>query len=151
LRAELRVLLQDNDPEVRLIALKAMEAHSVMVAGPFLAMRVRAPSFSRLPLEERKQAFSTLSALAPGRTESICLEVLDDARLMSSSIHEETRAIAAETLGRIGSSEKVLSILDDLSRRRWKNTERVRLAARRALSTLASRGISSEGADEELT
>jgi HEAT repeat protein len=149
LRTELRLLLQDKDPGVRLVALKAMEDHTVLAAGPFLALRVKSPHFGKLPIAERQQAFATLATLAPGRTEAICLEVLEDARLVASAGHEETRAIAAETLGCIGSSRRTLKFLDDLAKRRWKNTERVRQASREAIARLEERGIALNSGEAE--
>jgi hypothetical protein len=139
LRVELRSLLQDNDLEVRLAALEAMQEHRVMVAGPFLAMRIRSSVFAKLSATEKRQAFSTLATLTTSRTEAICLEILADARLVTSSEHEETREIAAEILGQFGSSSQVVDVLSDLSKRRWKNTERVRNAARDALRRIELR------------
>ena len=62
-------------------------------------------------------------------------------------MYEETRAIAAETLGKIGASGKVSTVLSELAKRRWKNTERVREAARRALEMLKQRKV--KPADKE--
>jgi serine/threonine protein kinase len=148
LRNELRLLLQDQDHEVRLAALRAMEAHAVRAAGPFLALRVRSPAFEKAPLVERQQAFATLARLAPSRTEAICLEVLGDARLVATTVHEETRAVAAETLATICTSPRSIEVLRDLADRRWKSSEQVRAAARRALARIEVHGMAARRASE---
>lgn len=149
LREELRALLQDRDAEVRLTALALMAEHRVRVAGPFLAVRVRAPAFERLPPLEKRQSFATLAALAASRTEAICLELLEDTKLVTSAGHEETREIAAETLGLIGASSRVVAALTKASGQRWKSTERVRTAARLALDQVERRLASGGAAPPE--
>jgi serine/threonine-protein kinase len=142
LRLELRKLLEDKDAGVRLAALKAMERYGIRVAGPFLALRVRSPDFDSLPVEERRQAFQTLVALAPARAESAALEVVKDRRLVSPDAHEVSRELATELLGRVGVAPETLAALEELKSARLRNSDRVRAAAAIALEVFKKRAES---------
>jgi len=139
LRIELRGLIEDHEASVRLAALQAMEHHNIRVAGPFLVLRIKSEAFDKLPFEERKQALSTLATLAPNRAEPVCLELLNDQRMVSSEAHEQTRAAAAEMLGRISSSRQVIAVLEDAATKRWRSSERVRSAAKAAMEQVGAR------------
>jgi serine/threonine protein kinase len=132
LRLELRALLEDPSSEVRIAALRAMHDHAIRVAGPFLVLRIKAPGFDRLDYEERRQSLHTLSLLAPSRAEAVCLELLAEARMVTSEAHEETRALAAEVLGTVASTPESMAALENASTARWKNSERVRISATHA-------------------
>jgi HEAT repeat protein len=131
-RAELKALLGDHDPGVRIAALRTIARYQVRVAGPSLVLRIRAPEFDKLPIEERRTALETLAALAPSRAEAVCLELLAEAPIVTSDAHEETRALAADMLGRIAASPEVLDALGAASKGRWRNSERVRTSASHA-------------------
>ena len=146
LRLELRALLEDREPDVRIAALKAMEQYAIRVAGPFLVLRVKAPQFDSLPPAERRQAFQTLVALAPTRAEAAAVDVLKEGRVVSTDAHEESRAIAAETLARVATTAEALAALTEFSTARWKNSDRVRAAAQKALDELGERAARAEGA-----
>jgi HEAT repeat protein len=139
LRIELRGLIEDHEASVRLAALQAMEHHNIRVAGPFLVLRIKSEAFDKLPFEERNQALSTLATLAPNRAEPVCLELLNDQRMVSSEAHEQTRAAAAEMLGRISSSRQVIAVLEDAATKRWRSSERVRSAAKAAMEQVGAR------------
>jgi hypothetical protein len=132
LRLELRALLEDPSSDVRIAALRAMHDHTIRVAGPFLVLRIKAPGFDRLEYDERRQALHTLATLAPLRAETVCLELLAEARMVTSEAHEETRALAAEVLGVVASTPEAMTALDNASTARWKNSERVRISATHA-------------------
>jgi hypothetical protein len=123
IRQALRAMLEDWDPSVRLAALQSIGQYRVKVAGPGLVMRIKSPEFDTLPSEERREALRTLFSLTGNRAEALCLELLADTRLVAVETHEQTRAIAAEAL----------AALEGASRGRWKNSERVRIAATQAL------------------
>jgi hypothetical protein len=139
LRLELRTLLEDRESGVRVAALRAMEQYNIRVAGPFLVLRVRGPGFDDLGLDERRQAFQTLSVLAPTRAESVALEVVNERRLVSSAPHEESRELAVDVLGRLGTTAETKSALTELSTARLRNSERVRVAAGKALEAFNAR------------
>jgi hypothetical protein len=139
LRLELRALLEDTEPEVRVAALLAMQQHGIRVAGPFLVLRIRSPAFDKLPLEERRQALATVCTLAPSRAEAVCLELLKEGRVVTSDAHEETRQLAAEALGRIAVSAEALEELERAATARWRNSERVRAEADRARERVRER------------
>jgi hypothetical protein len=95
-------------------------------------MRIKAAGFDKLPLDERRMALDTLAALAPARAEAVCVELLGDARMLTLEAHEETRALAAQTLGKVATTRDSLRALEVASNSRWKYSERVRSSARQA-------------------
>jgi hypothetical protein len=137
LRLELKGLLEDAHGEVRLAALRTIEKHKVRVAGPSLVLRIKSPKFDSLPVDERRQALDTLATLAPRRAESVCVEILEDARLLTSEAHEETRLLAVGMLGRIGESQEAKAALERLAGARWRASLRVREAAESAQARIS--------------
>ncbi len=139
LRLELRALLEDDEAEVRIAALRAMRQHGIRVAGPFLVMRIRDDKFDRLDYREREEALRTVSVLAPTRAEDLAVELLSGTRMMSSEAHEQSRVLACEVLGDIAHSKEALDALQTASTQRWKSSERVRNAAANALKEIEAR------------
>jgi HEAT repeat protein len=139
LRLELRTLIEDPDPSVRLAVLRTMTRYGIRVAGPFLVLRIRSPIFDTLPVDERREALDTVCALAPNRFEAVATELLRDTRLLSSDAHEETRALAAEALGRSARGTEAVQALSEAEKRRLRGSARVREAAARALQQIAQR------------
>ena len=90
------------------------------------------PDVCPASLAAAAQALHTLSVLAPTRAETVCLELLGEARMVTSEAHEETRALAAEVLGTVASTAEAMAALDMASTARWKNSERVRISATHA-------------------
>jgi hypothetical protein len=133
MRLEMRALLEDSEPGVRLAALRAIAKYSVRAAGPSIVLRIRRQTFDLIPIEERRQALETLNALMPSRAEAVGIELLLDNRIVSSEAHEQTREAAADLLARHGTTEEARAALVTASRGRWRNSERVRMAAARGL------------------
>lgn len=140
-RVEIRPLLEDPDPQIRLAALKIMARHRIRHAGPSLVMRIRTPEFDELPVEERRQCLETLHALDPGRTESLALDLLRSRRFLSSDAHEQSRELAAELLGQISRDAETVKYLREEGQARWKNSHRVRQAAQIAIQRIERRLI----------
>lgn len=136
---ELRQLLEDPSPEVRLAALHAIAEHEVKVVGPALAMRIRSEHFDELPLQERALALDALAKLLPSRAEDVAVELLERAALVATRAHDETRELAAELLGRTATGVEAEAALERERDRRFRNSERVRGASARALDTLRRR------------
>lgn len=132
LRRELKRLLEDAAPVDRILTLRAICDWETKFAAPFLALRVRSPKFDALEYEEKRLVFAALVLLTPGRAEALALDILDSSRLLSSGAHEDSRALAAEALGRTGASEDVLHALASHIRWRIGSSERVRSAAEAA-------------------
>jgi HEAT repeat protein len=141
LRLELRSLLEDREPGVRLAALRAMEQYAIRAAGPFLVLRIKDKNFDKLPYEERRQALFTLSALAAGRTEAVCLEILNENRMLASEAHEQTRELAASVLGSVARSEEAVAALQAAANKRWLSSDRVRMASQKALEEIGKRSV----------
>jgi serine/threonine protein kinase len=138
LRLELKRLLEDQELGIRLVTLRAIARYTVKAAGPSLVLRIRSAEFDGLPQEERRQALETLHALMPSRAEAVSIDLLSDHRIVATDTHEQTRALAAELLARDG-SEEAWRALESASKGRWRNSERVRAAATKALASLEER------------
>jgi hypothetical protein len=129
LRGELKSLLEEKKTDVRIMALRTIEKYGIRAAGPYLVLRIKSDDFDGLPAEEKQQALETLCALMKTRAEQVCIELLETTPLVTSSAHEQTREIAAQTLGKIGDSKTVAESLDRMAKKKWRNTEKVRVAA----------------------
>jgi serine/threonine protein kinase len=140
LRAEMKRLLEDQDGNVRLATLRAMESNNIQISGPFLVLRIQEREFSKLPLEERRQALQTLCKLRAKRGEEVCMVLLSDAKLLRSSASEETRELAAGFLAEVASSDPAFFLLDQIAKSSiLRNSKRVRDAAASALQRLKER------------
>jgi hypothetical protein len=95
---ELGALLNGPDPQTRFDALVSIEKYKIVPAIGALVTRIAAPAFDKLPIEERRQAFSALGALDATRAESIAVEVLGKPR------DAATHQVAIELLGSVGES-----------------------------------------------
>ncbi len=141
IRNEMRKLLDDPQPDVRLAALHAMETHNITDAGPFLVLRIQDAAFLKLPLEERRQSLQTLSKIRPKRAEEVCLVLLSISRLFRPAALETTRELAAKYLGEVAVTDESFRLLDNVSRSKpWQNSRRVRDAAGAALTRVTARG-----------
>jgi serine/threonine protein kinase len=146
LSTEIRDLLGAADARARLDGLVALETYRIKAAGPALALRARSPSFDVLPLEERRQALSTLGVLLPERAEKVAIGLLQDQRAMSAQEHESTRELACELLGRVGTAREAREALDAAAMSRFRTTEGVRQAARFALDAFDARAADAKKA-----
>jgi len=145
LRIEMRKLLEDTDPDVRLLALRAMESHSIAIAGPFLVLRIQEAQFFQLPFEERRQALQTLSVLRSKRCEELCMTLLGQSQLWPNTARDETRELAAQFLADVASSNAALFLLEGIANSTaWRNRRRVRDAATAALVRLKTRAEEAE-------
>jgi hypothetical protein len=145
LHAEIRSLLAAPDAKARMDGLVALEAFKIKAADGALAARIRSPSFDVLSVDERRQALTTLAALAPARAEKVALALLADQRRVSPQEHEPTRELACETLGRVGDSKEAKDALEAVAKSSVRTTESVRKAARLALESIAARDGGREG------
>jgi hypothetical protein len=139
LRLELKRLIEDAEPAVRLATLVAIAAYRVKAAGPAVVLRIRSVGFDGLAVDERRQSLETLCALMPARAEAVCIELLSDGRVVTTDAHERTRELAAEVLARQGTSQSALDALATASKGRWRNSDRVRAAATKAVETFERR------------
>jgi hypothetical protein len=139
-RAELRKLLDDDEVEVRLAALRAMQHYQIAAAGPFLVLRIQDKAFLKLPYEEREQSLQTLSKLRPKRCEEICIALLEETKLFKMGALETTRALAARFLAEVASTDAAFHLLEGIAKSKpWSNSKEVRAAASDALDRLTAR------------
>lgn len=145
LRGEMRRLMEDPDPQVRLTTLQAMESHNIVIAGPFLVLRIQEKGFAKLPLEERKQALQALCKLRAKRCEEVCIALLSNQSLFRSSDGEETRELAAQFLAEVAASDAAYFLLDSIAKSSvFKNSKGVRDAATAAIARLKERAAEVE-------
>jgi hypothetical protein len=137
LRLELKAMLEVDDPSLRMAALQTIEKNAVRVAGPSLVLRIKSSKFESLSVDEKQMALHTLAILAPRRAEEVCVELLSAAGLLPSESREQTRTVAAELLGRIGSSDEAREALAAAAGSRWRSGERLREAAKVAHERLS--------------
>ncbi|MCB9585526.1 MAG: protein kinase [Polyangiaceae bacterium] len=146
---ELRQLLEDPSPEVRLATLRTIADHEVKVVGPALAMRIRSEEFDELTPHERGMALDALARLLPSRAEDVAVELLERNPLVATRAHDETRELAAELLGRTATGADAERALEREQGRRFRNSERVRDASARALESLRRRSVPPPPGDPE--
>jgi hypothetical protein len=139
-RAEMRKLLEDENMEVRLAVLKAMEQHQISAAGPFLVLRIQDKAFLKLPLEERDASLYTLSKLRPKRCEEVCMALLSESKLFRPTALESTRELSAKYLAEVASTDDAYHLLDAIAKSKpWRNSKLVRSAASAALARINER------------
>ncbi len=141
---ELKQLLEDPSDEVRLGVLHSVGEHEVKAVGPALALRIRSELFDSLSRAERELALATLEKLLPSRAADIALELLGRSQLVTTRAHDESRELAAELLGRVGAGAPALEALQREVGRRFRNSERVREAASRAIDTVRQRTVTGD-------
>jgi hypothetical protein len=140
-RNEMRKLLDDPQLDVRMAALRAMEAHTIEAAGPFLVLRIQDRAFLKLPLEERRQSLQTLSQVRPKRCEEVCVALLRESKLLRPAALEATRELAAHYLGEVAVTDESFRLLDAVAHSGfWRNSGVVRSAAKAALERVTERG-----------
>ncbi len=139
-RTELRKLLDDDQLQVRLAALSAMEKHQIAAAGPFLVLRIQDKVFLKLPLQERERSLQTLAALRPKRCEEVCISLLKESKLLRPAALESTRELAARFLAEVASTDAAYHLLEGIAHSKpWQNGKRVREAAAAAVGRLTQR------------
>jgi hypothetical protein len=137
LRLELKAMLEVDDASLRMAALQTIEKNAVRVAGPSLVLRIKSPKFDALRVDEKQMALHTLAVLAPRRAEDVCVELLSASGLLPSEAREQTRTVAAELLGRIGTSDESRQALAAAAGSRWRSGEKLREAAKEAHARLS--------------
>ncbi|MEZ4219487.1 MAG: serine/threonine-protein kinase [Polyangiaceae bacterium] len=138
LRDELARLCQDDDPTVRVAALRTMQRHRVKEAGPPLVQYVMSGAFNKIPLDERRLAFETLWALSPARAEEVAQELVAKVPLITRESVDDTRVLAVDMLEAHAQTAESVSVLDKAADK-WSNTQVVKSAAGRAAMALRHR------------
>ncbi|MCC6552256.1 MAG: protein kinase [Polyangiaceae bacterium] len=139
IRDELMQLAEAGAPDVRVAALRTLAHHQIRAAGPLLVRRVQDPSFHQLTVEERREIMTALHSLNPARGEAIAIEALARRGLLTDDAVEQTRAIAAELLGREARSQDALDAAIAAAKRRPWNSQLLRDAAGAAAEAIAAR------------
>ena len=117
--AELQKLFANPSSEARIGALELLGDHEVVAATGFLAGRILGSDFHTLPQDERNATLQTLGRLAPSRAEQIAVRLLTSRGIVAKPGEDETRAIAAEVLGHIGTTKEGHEALSRVAHARW--------------------------------
>ncbi len=135
---DVRRVLEDPEPTVRDRALQVIVEHAIVSAGPALMQRARSEDFHKLSLRERRLILEAIAALNQERAESLGLELLERQSLIGSEDLELSRALAAEFLSKFD-SERVLTALRKVAKKRWFGSSPVQEAAEQAVSGIETR------------
>ncbi|MEA2751014.1 MAG: eukaryotic-like serine/threonine-protein kinase [Myxococcales bacterium] len=137
-RNEVRKMLDDPSAEARQAALALVAERGVIAAGPAIVLKIQAPDFHALEVDERRLWLGCLLALSPRRAMSVCVEILKEHQIIPTEAVETTRVLAAEILSNMASKEALEAAME-ASKKRWWNTTPVREAAERAVEQIQQR------------
>lgn len=132
-------LLGDPEDGIRTAALDAIARHRVTSAEGPLVARIGRSDFDSFPIDERRRTLLALAAVAPSRAESVLVGILGHSRLMAPPAHEQSRELAARLLGELASSKEALLALTAASKKRWGNSEAVRVASLESIERVCAR------------
>jgi hypothetical protein len=144
MREELGRLLDDQDPTVRGRTLQIVVQMGLAAAGPAIARRIQQPAFHGQPLDERRAQLETVWRLNPRRGEALAIELLEERRIVNSRAVDESRLLAAETLGKAGTSD-ALEPLKAAAKSRWFSSSALRDAANKAIEAVRARVAGARG------
>lgn len=151
-RQEMKKLLDDQDENVRLAALKAMEDHMIHAAGPFLVIRIQEKAFAKLPLAERRQSLQTLRVLKAQRCEEVCVALVQESSWLRSEAADSTRILACEFLAEVTTSNNGFYALESIAKAKgWKDSKRVKAAAQAAIARITERAEEIQARRKERT
>ena len=140
LKDELGQLAESPQADLRVAALRTLAYHQCKPAGPLLVRKMQDASFQKLALEERREMLQALYLLHPVRAEAVSIELLSKHGVFSTEdALEQTRALAAEYLGKeTRSMEAVQAVIAASKRRPW-NSQLLRDRATAAAEAIAGR------------
>jgi eukaryotic-like serine/threonine-protein kinase len=138
-RVEVKNMLDSDKAEVRRETLRLVVGRGLALAGPTLVLRIQAPTFHDLPIEERRLWMRSLWELNAARADAVCSEVLMKYQFVPTERAEATRALAADILRESSSSAEAIEAATSAAKKRWWNSDAVREAAEHALAEIAAR------------
>lgn len=132
-------LLEDRDFEVRKSALQAVTRARLKEVGPGLARRAEDLAFHSLPTEERRLLLDALWALHPVRAEALVISLLSQRQVIKAEGREQSRLIAAESLGDYGDSPQALEALAGAQKGWWGVSDDLKLIVQTAIQKVQAR------------
>ncbi len=140
LKDELGQLAESPQADLRVAALRTLAYHQCKPAGPLLVRKMQDASFQKLSIEERREMIQALYMLHPVRAEAVSIELLAKHGVFSTEdALEQTRALAAEYLGKeTRSMEAVQAVIAASKRRPW-NSQLLRDKSTAAAEAIAAR------------
>ncbi|HQY60516.1 MAG: serine/threonine protein kinase [Myxococcales bacterium] len=138
-RVEVKGMLDSDKAEVRRETLRLVVGRGLALAGPTLVLRIQAPTFHDLPIEERRLWMRSLWELNAARADAVCSEVLMKYQFVPTERAEATRALAADILRESSSSAEAIEAATSAAKKRWWNSDAVREAAEHALAAIVAR------------
>jgi hypothetical protein len=137
--SEVNVMLDSGSALVRMAALRAIRRHALKGAFPTVSRHVKAPGFSELGTDERRELLRTLLGLSIDHGEVVALELLKKGGVFVSQSREGSRISAAEILGELSASPMVAEALREVGQSRWGTSEETRVAANGAAAAINAR------------
>ncbi|MBI5534730.1 MAG: serine/threonine protein kinase [Deltaproteobacteria bacterium] len=148
LAGELNRLCADPSQRTRIAVYRVLARHGLRAAVPNIVRQIKAPTFSTIEAEERKELFKAILSLSPERGEDMALELAKKGGLLTSENRETSRIAAIEALGEVCRSIKVSSQLREVAQSRWGTSEETRSKAAAAAGQIEQRvaaGNTAEG------
>jgi protein kinase-like protein len=136
LEQEVRSVLEGPRADERRDLLVQLDRYKIKAALPALAARISSRAFDSLPADERRLALGALGGLDPARAEAVAVELLSGSG--SATRDERTRELAAETLGRFGTSSEARDALE-AAKTRGQAGDAVQAALEVALAAMTAR------------
>ena len=136
---EIDKLANDKSIGVRIASLRAIARHGLKRVLPTVTRRIQTAVFNTLVLEERRELFMTVLALAPDRGEELALEIAKKGGLFTNDSREVSRSAAIEALGAASRSKAVADALRQIGQSRWATSDDTRNKAAAAADQIEAR------------
>jgi serine/threonine protein kinase len=137
--ADLGRMLENASSAVRMAALRALVRHGLRGAYPAIARQVRAATFHDVAADERAELLRALIVLAPEHGELQVLELVKKGGVFTSQSRETSRAIGAQVLGELATTDSTIETLREVAQARWGISEETRAAASAAATQILAR------------
>lgn len=127
-------MVKDEDANIRVAALKLATSAGSAAVETYLTERALTADFHELPFTERRLILETLLDIDAGRAQETLIQIVKrKLNLRLDPAAHTTRTVAISLLGEFGTMPEAYEALEDVSKRRIGNPEKVREAARAAM------------------
>lgn len=145
LNATLEELSWSPSPRTRLQSLQTAARMGLRAFIPNFIARMKNQDFHHFPLDERRLNFELLAQLSAAAAEQVATELLNSKELLGGQALNSTRILAAEYLGKQGTTKEAYQALDAARRRRPWGSREVQEAAQRGIDQYEARAAKRSG------
>jgi tRNA A-37 threonylcarbamoyl transferase component Bud32 len=145
LNATLEDLSWSPSPRTRLQSLQTAARMGLRGFIPNFIARMKNQDFHHFPIDERRLNFELLMQLSSAAAEQVAIELLNSRDLLGGQALNTTRVIAADHLGKHGTSKEAYQALDAARRRRPWGSREVQEAAQRGIDQYETRAAKLSG------